>query len=72
MQRGDHIRLQDVQASYRIKAKGNSWLGEMKVFAYANNLGVLWKASDTVLDPDFLRETPPPFSLALGLSIGFN
>ncbi|WP_400260885.1 SusC/RagA family TonB-linked outer membrane protein [Sphingobacterium sp. SG20118] len=72
VQRGDHIRLQDVQASYRIKSKGISWLREMKVFAYANNLGLLWKASDTVLDPDYIWGTPPPFSLALGLNIGFN
>ncbi|HEY1023612.1 MAG TPA: SusC/RagA family TonB-linked outer membrane protein, partial [Sphingobacteriaceae bacterium] len=48
VERGDHVRLQDISLSYdlpgsRLRTK---LFQQMKVYVYANNLGILWKASD--------------------------
>jgi TonB-linked SusC/RagA family outer membrane protein len=72
VEKGDHLRLQDVQLSYSLNKSSlpNLPFKSLKVFAYANNLGVLWAANSAGLDPDVL-EYPQPRSIALGLKIGF-
>lgn len=70
--KGDHIRLQDISLSYSFK---NSFLQKLnfrnlKLFAYANNIGLLWKANKAGLDPDF-STMKPIRTLALGLNCNF-
>jgi len=54
VERGDHIRFQDIRFSYRmdqLNIKGLSVAG-VEVYTYINNLGLLWKANRKGLDPD--------------------
>jgi len=71
-ERGDHIRLQDVNVSYVLRGDGLHWgpFREIRATLYARNLGLIWKANDAGLDPDYLN-APAPRSIALGLSMDF-
>lgn len=68
---GDHIRLQDVRLSYWIdRISGWNALSRLELYMYANNLGILWKASNTDLDPDF-RIQKPIRTIAFGVNLNF-
>ncbi|GGF24139.1 SusC/RagA family TonB-linked outer membrane protein [Echinicola rosea] len=71
VERGDHIRLQDVRVGYTVGADSSPLLPfrRAEIFAYANNLGIIWKAAkDDPLDPDF-QTSKPLRSIAFGLRI---
>ncbi|WPR73743.1 SusC/RagA family TonB-linked outer membrane protein [Algoriphagus sp. NG3] len=72
VERGDHIRLQDIRFSYSLDQSIISWLPfkRTELYAYANNLGIIWKASSDPLDPDF-QNARPLKSLAFGLKLDF-
>ncbi|WP_285011115.1 SusC/RagA family TonB-linked outer membrane protein [Pedobacter faecalis] len=62
--KGDHIRLQDVNFSYQLK--------NLRVFAYARDLGILWRANKQGLDPDYPNSNyPTPASFSFGVQAGF-
>lgn len=66
--RGDHIRLQDMRMNYSFKKISGST--GLDVYLYANNLGILWKATTTDLDPDYpVSLFPPARSLSVGLTL---
>ena len=70
--KGDHIRLQDIQLSYTLPAlkfkDGASRL--IDIYMYANNLGILWKANNLTIDPDYpVANFPPQRTLAIGLKM---
>jgi TonB-linked SusC/RagA family outer membrane protein len=72
--RADHFRLQDVQLSYTVNKLGTGTLKlqNTQVYVYANNLGILWKATKAHLDPDYpVSNFPPQRSLALGIRFNF-
>lgn len=76
VEKGDHIRLNDIRLSYNFQNRNlPSWvpIKNCQLFAYANNLNVIiWKASKTNLNPDYASSIiPPQKSIALGLSIKF-
>ena len=72
VEKGDHIRLQDIRLGYKIPS--GSTLSEIlrnaEFFLYANNLGMIWKATDTDWDPDF-GTFKPRKSIALGVQLDF-
>ncbi|UJP65820.1 SusC/RagA family TonB-linked outer membrane protein [Mongoliitalea daihaiensis] len=72
VERGDHFRLQDIRLSYSFNHAQNSHpiFRNLEIYGYANNLGILWKATDDPLDPDFqtLRALT---SFAVGLRLDF-
>ena len=74
VERGDHLRLQDAHLSYTF-SRGQSRslpFGELKLFLYARDLGILWRANAYGLDPDFVNTTyPPARSLSAGLQLTF-
>ncbi|MBS9525971.1 SusC/RagA family TonB-linked outer membrane protein [Litoribacter alkaliphilus] len=71
VERGDHIRLQDVNLTYDLPVgRWNLPVSRVQTYVYANNLGILWKASDDPLDPDF-RSMRPLRSVSLGARIDF-
>ncbi|MBB6328269.1 TonB-linked SusC/RagA family outer membrane protein [Algoriphagus iocasae] len=72
VERGDHIRLQDIRLGYNFDKSTNPWLPfeSAEIYAYANNLGIIWKASKDDLDPDF-QNAAPQRSIAFGLRINF-
>ncbi|MEQ7800131.1 SusC/RagA family TonB-linked outer membrane protein [Pedobacter sp. ASV1-7] len=77
--KGDHIRLQDISLGYDFDK--SNWKGipvnHLQLFIYANNLGVLWKANDFGLDPDFVPSlgerfiNPLPKSFSFGVKASF-
>lgn len=54
VEKGDHLRLQDVNLSYTpaFRLLG-SYAGKLRCYVYASNLGILWRANKQGLDPDF-------------------
>lgn len=71
---GDHIRLQDVRFSYTIpsnifNSKSNR---KASIYAYARNLGVIWKSTKLGIDPDYANaEYVAPKTFAVGINIEF-
>jgi hypothetical protein len=73
-EKGDHVRLQDISFSYDFKrnALQNLPFSNIQVYLYANNIGILWKAANTELDPDYARSFSPPIrTLSAGVKINF-
>ena len=74
VEKGDHIRLQDVRLGYDLtQLSGMRFLSGFRnaeVYVYANNLGMIWKATDTDWDPDF-GFSRPLRSLAVGIQLDF-
>ncbi|MCY4780785.1 SusC/RagA family TonB-linked outer membrane protein [Sphingobacterium sp. UT-1RO-CII-1] len=70
--RGDHIRLQDINLSYTLPRSATGGFVEMRLFAYARNLGILWKANKQGIDPDFAgAEYRTPKSFSIGVQANF-
>lgn len=67
VQRGDHIRFQDIRIAYTFP---DPKFRNLQLYSYLNNLGVIWKASDRVQDPDF-RSNPALRTVAVGLTMNF-
>lgn len=80
VEKGDHIRFQDIRISYspkKIPFKGLD-KGRLQIYAYADNLGILWRANKVGLDPDrneyVIGSTvfPPPRTITFGIKLNFN
>lgn len=73
VEKGDHIRLQDVQLSYELKRSTYPRLpvSSVRFYLYANNLGILWKANHAGIDPDYVSGIPNPRTLAIGMKTDF-
>ncbi|OOG76446.1 SusC/RagA family TonB-linked outer membrane protein [Algoriphagus sp. A40] len=72
IEKGDHIRLNDIRLSYGFAKDRQPWLPfrSAQLYGYAHNLGILWKASDDGLDPDY-QTSKPLRSVSFGLQIDF-
>lgn len=72
VEKGDHIRLQDIRLSYRLNQSEVTWwpFQQTEFYSYADNLGIIWKVSEDPLDPDF-RTARPSRSISFGMRIGF-
>ncbi|MBA4260153.1 MAG: SusC/RagA family TonB-linked outer membrane protein [Chitinophaga sp.] len=74
VERGDHIRLQDIRVAYRLDTR-NSRIAQLEFYGYINNVGILWKANKKGLDPDandnsFGSDNIPPMrSYTIGLKL---
>jgi TonB-linked SusC/RagA family outer membrane protein len=73
IEKGDHVRLQDIRISYDLPKKSYSKLPvqTIKFYLYANNIGILWKANHHGIDPDYINSIPNPRTLALGCKLEF-
>src|SRR5690606_11359398 len=70
IERGDLIRLQDIRLTYTFTP---TWLLKtlpLRVNFNVNNVGLLWKANKSGLDPDYY-ELPPARTYTVGLSTTF-
>lgn len=68
VEKADHIRLEDINLSYTIIPKGQKF-NSIRVFAYASNLGLLWKANSKGIDPYYNNTilTKPNYSIGATL-----
>jgi hypothetical protein len=73
IEKGDHIRLQDVKLSYDMPKKIYAKLSvqALRFYLYANNIGILWRANHKGIDPDYISSMPNPRTLALGCKLEF-
>ena len=69
IEKGDLIRLQDLQLYYDWSRKTRSHLPvqSLRLYLYANNLGLLWTANHQGIDPDALATLPNPRTVAIGI-----
>lgn len=75
--KGDHIRLQDISLDYDFDKE--SWKGlpfsHLQLYAYVNNVCILWRANKDHLDPDLSTTSlgifPIPRTIAFGLKAKF-
>jgi outer membrane receptor protein involved in Fe transport len=74
---GDNVRLKDISVGYDITKKQfpNLPFSNIRIYAYINNVGILWKANKDGIDPDAIPNGtmiyPAPRTYSLGLKIGF-
>jgi TonB-linked SusC/RagA family outer membrane protein len=70
---GDLVRLQDVQLTFDLSRTEHPKLPmqQLRLYLYANNLGILWKANRSGIDPDYISTVPNPRTLALGVKASF-
>ncbi|WP_421943331.1 SusC/RagA family TonB-linked outer membrane protein [Pedobacter sp.] len=66
LERGDNIRLQDINLSYSPQFKAGVF-SSVNIYLYLSNLGLLYTASSSGLDPDYVYGFPPVFTTALGV-----
>jgi TonB-linked SusC/RagA family outer membrane protein len=78
VEKGDHIRLQDITLSYTLDNLGFKKLPfhRVQIYSYINDVAILWKANHSHLDPDLYANgsyavLPIPRTYALGLKANF-
>jgi TonB-linked SusC/RagA family outer membrane protein len=73
VERGDHIRLQDISLSYDIAGINKKWpVKNIRVYTYISNIGILWKENKSGLDPDYFGGGYPlPLTFSIGLKSNF-
>ncbi len=71
VEKGDHIRLRDIQLSYDLdlSRRKNFPIKSCRVYLYANNIGILWRANHYGIDPDYVSGMPSPRTVAAGITI---
>ena len=72
VEKGDHIRLQDIRLSYLITKNQHPKLPlrSITAFAYARNIGILWQKNKIGIDPDFgSLNQPLPLNVSFGLNL---
>ena len=72
-EKGDHIRLNDIQFMYTLSTNGLKKIGLSSVgfYTYANNLGILWRANKRHIDPDARNGYPAAKSISFGIKTNF-
>jgi TonB-linked SusC/RagA family outer membrane protein len=78
IEKGDHIRLQDLRLGYTIDQRlwKHAPFTNLQLYMYASNLGILWRANHAGIDPDandnfYLNNYPAPFALSFGIRADF-
>lgn len=76
VEKGDHVRLQDIRLGYDLShVLLNRIVKRVELYVYANNLGLIWKATDSYIDPDFNSVTSSSFvapkTFAIGATVNF-
>jgi len=74
--RGDNIRLQYIRLSYdfNVVKLGKLHINGIQLYALLNNIGIIWRANDEKLDPDYSAGAAayiPSRSIAAGLKFEF-
>jgi len=73
----DQVRLQDISIGYDISKRQITKLpfANIRIYAYINNVSLLWKANKDGIDPDYVANGtliyPNPRTYSLGLKVGF-
>ncbi len=73
VEKGDHIRLQDIQLQYRLNSMRtkHSFIKNSELTAYLYNIGILWRANKQKIDPAYGQYIPPSVGFSLGFRTNF-
>lgn len=72
VEKGDHIRLQDIRLAYSILKKGlQKRIKHAEAYININNIGLIWRANDKRIDPDYVNSVPAPMNITLGIKFEF-
>ncbi|MFA6275591.1 MAG: SusC/RagA family TonB-linked outer membrane protein [Pedobacter sp.] len=76
IEKGDHVRLQDITLQYDINFnKTNNLktgLKKIQIYGYTNNVGILWRANKSGIDPDvYTSGFPAARIFSLGAKVKF-
>jgi hypothetical protein len=73
IEKADYIRLQFINVGYDLNSPilKKLSLSSLRIYFYANNLGIIWRANDRKIDPDYPYLTPPPKTYSFGIYAGF-
>lgn len=74
VERGDHIRLEDIRLNYTLPAGifSGKYFNQLQFYIYSSNLGLLYKKTKYSFDPEFPNnDIKPGRNLAIGLKLGF-
>lgn len=72
--KGDHLRLQDISLSYDVNAIkwSKGLIKKLRIYSYINNVGILWRANKDHLDPDIYGNGyPAQRSYSIGVQASF-
>ena len=73
VEKGDHIRLEDISVSYDIDKK--KWhklpFRLIRIYIYASNLGIIWRANKSGTDPYYLDVPSNGKAFSFGLNANF-
>lgn len=70
IEKGDLIRLQDINMTYRLEPKVGGKKVNLTIYAAVNNVGLLWTANKAGIDPDY-NNMSPSRRFSLGLNCNF-
>jgi TonB-linked SusC/RagA family outer membrane protein len=66
--RADNIRLRYLNIAYQFGPKSNrTFFGSIQLYLNIANLGILWKANNDDIDPDYPTSIPPSKAYTIGL-----
>jgi hypothetical protein len=73
VEKADHIRLEDIVISYDLERKDHSWLPfeRVRFYNYLSNLGVLWTANKSGIDPYYINIPKEGRRFSVGMNINF-
>jgi len=65
----DQIKLRDLQLSYSFGNLKKLNIQNLNVYAYAQNIGTIWRANKYGIDPEFGTNWPDPLAISLGVNL---
>ncbi|MGV3763867.1 SusC/RagA family TonB-linked outer membrane protein [Parapedobacter sp.] len=70
--KGDVVRLQDINLSYTFAIKHFPYFQRARLYFYARNMGIIWRANDNGIDPEYAHaDYPAPKSYSFGIQLEF-
>lgn len=69
--KGDHLRLEYINLSWKKSSKISTKALNIRVFANARNLGILWRANKENIDPEFAYRLGPVRSFSFGIQVDY-
>lgn len=71
VERGDQIKLRDIQASFTMPSLARYGVKNFRVYAYVNNICTIWQANKKGIDNEYSIWSSDPLASSLGLSFNF-
>ncbi|MBN9384402.1 MAG: SusC/RagA family TonB-linked outer membrane protein [Chitinophagaceae bacterium] len=73
VEKADHIRLEDIQLSYDLSRDRYPWLpfGNIRLYSYVANVGILWKANKSGIDPYYINIPKEGRRYSVGINVNF-